>query len=143
MRANVRVHIIVRELEINLPARPIDGIEQLHVDYLESSLEIDIEGRMMMYKYGPWDPSHYEHAASLYASGLIFAERRGNGMWLTATEKGLGVAEFLEDHEDWLLVERRIRIVRDYLGGLSARRLTELISKASPRFRVTQMGEFI
>lgn len=102
----------------------------------------DIESRMIMYRWGPWDPMHYQYTASLYAGGLIDATREHRGMVFNATSLGNEITQSLARHDDWYVLNHRAQLARDYLD-LSARRLTELIIEANPNVAQVKMREEI
>ncbi|WP_157596276.1 hypothetical protein [Plesiocystis pacifica] len=109
-----------------------------------SQLDIsgDIESRMIMYRWGPWDPLHYGYAAHLYSRGMIEANREKRGMIFRATPAGSALAGDLASHDDWEVLYQRALLARDYLN-LSARKLTELIVDSKPSISTAKFGEEI
>jgi hypothetical protein len=109
---------------------------------LEESQMDTIEERMLMHKWGPWDPSHYAHVGWLYSTGLITSARKGNMTRFQVSETGVDVAERLRENEDWGHVFARAELVRAHVN-LSARGITELIEENMPRFDRSRVGEYI
>ena len=72
----------------------------------------NIETRMVRYRYGPWDPSHYAILGSLIGRGLVEVVRDPGVFGFRTTELGAGLAERLAESEPWNKIARRAVILR-------------------------------
>lgn len=96
-------HYLQRALEIRRP-----GGEPL-VDLDEP---VDIEGSMVRYRYGPWDPSYFALLGRLMGKGLVEPVPFSRGLGYKATQKGRTVAQQLSAEPTWKLVGDRIDVLK-------------------------------
>jgi hypothetical protein len=59
--------------------------------------ELDIENRMVRYRYGPWDPAYYALLGSLLGRGLIETVPEGRYVGLRTTALGAELASQLAE----------------------------------------------
>jgi hypothetical protein len=71
------------------------------VDDNPEAAENNIEGRMIRYRYGPWDPAYYAILGSLLGRGLIETVPEGRYTGLRTTEIGQQLAASLSEAPAW------------------------------------------
>ena len=105
-------HYLKRALEIRKPRAG-------HLVNLQSTL--DIEGSMVRYRYGPWDPSYYALLGRLIGKGLIHQVPYARGLGYKATTAGLAAADKLRSEPAWQLVGDRLDVLYKHfnLAGTS------------------------
>jgi hypothetical protein len=81
------------------------------------SQESPLESRMVRYRYGPWDPSHYAILGSLVGRGLVVVlpAAGSNALGYRTTEVGAELASTLLEDGAFDDVQRRIVLVRRHL----------------------------
>lgn len=110
--------------------RALEGIEPVN----------DIESRMVRYRYGPWDPSHYALLGRLIGKGLAAPVPFARGIGYRATEKGRRIADRLAETPEWKDVAARARLLRAKFD-ISGSSLVTFIYEAFPEVAGASWGE--
>ena len=105
-------HYLKRALEIR---KPSGG------DLVDPDGTLDIEGSMVRYRYGPWDPSYYALLGRLIGKGLIQQVPYARGLGYKATNAGCTVADKLGSEPAWDMVNDRLNVLYKHfnLAGTS------------------------
>ena len=72
----------------------------------------NIEGRMIRYRYGPWDPSYYGILGKLIGKGLIETVPNQRGLSYRTTERGNQIAKALAKEGSWSETGTRVKLLK-------------------------------
>lgn len=103
--------------------------------------EDNIEGRMVRYRYGPWDPAYYALLGSLLGRGLIETVPEGRYLGLRATELGGRIAGELGQTEAWRPVSERARRLRVVFGTVTGTTMKNFVYEHFPEVSQAQWGD--
>ncbi len=109
---------------------PIDDITKI------ISLETNIESKMVRYKFGPWDPSHYAIIGRLVGKQLISYSDKG----FQTTDKGINISRKIANEPVWQETIRRIKLLKKHLN-LSGNALKNLIYEFVPEVTNASWGD--
>lgn len=87
---------------------------------IEGQADMDIETRMVRYRYGPWDPAYFALLGRLIGKGLVAPVPVKRGIGYRATDKGKSVARRLAETDEWREVAETVKVLRsnfDYTGS--------------------------
>jgi len=93
--------------------------------------KINIEGRMIRYRYGPWDPSYYAILGRLIGKGLVEVVPNNKGLSYRTTQHGSGLAKSLAKEDAWAETYARIKLLKSNFD-LTGNALKEFIYKHFP-----------
>jgi len=102
--------------------------------------QINIESRMIRYRYGPWDPAYYAILGRLIGRGLIKPIPTTNGIGYRTTPNGRSVAEALAANENWADVAKRAKLLRTHFD-LTGNSLKDFIYEHFPEVAGASWGE--
>jgi hypothetical protein len=100
-----------------------------------SVVQQDIEGAMVRYRYGPWDPSYFALLGRLMGKGLVQPVPFARGLGYRATEAGRAVAATLAEEPAWVETASRVALLNKHFD-LSGTSLTKFVYDHFPE--VTQ-----
>ncbi len=98
-----------------------------------------IEGRMVRYRYGPWDPAYFALLGSLVGRGLVINVPLERGLGYRTTQQGHALAEEVSKIESWELIFSRTRLLKRHLN-LSGSSLKKFIYDNFPEVSGAQWG---
>jgi hypothetical protein len=104
--------------------------------------KLNIEGRMIRYRYGPWDPSYYAVLGRLIGKGLIEVVPNQRGLSYRTTELGRKLAKSLAKEDSWLETRNRVKLLKQNFD-LSGNSLKDFIYKHFPEVTGTSWGQKI
>lgn len=94
-----------------------------------------IEGRMVRYRYGPWDPAYYALLGRLIGKGLVEPTPVPRGVGYRTTDRGRALANTLGTEPAWSPVVSRIDLLKRHFD-MTGQGLKEFIYEQFPE--VTQ-----
>jgi hypothetical protein len=100
----------------------------------------NIEGRMIRYRYGPWDPSYYAILGRLIGKGLIEPTPESRGIGYRSTARGKNVASELAKEASWQETSDRIRLLKKHFN-LSGTSLKNFIYEHFPEVTGASWGQ--
>jgi hypothetical protein len=103
--------------------------------------EDNIEGRMVRYRYGPWDPAYYALLGSLLGRGLIETVPEGRYTGLRTTATGGALAAAIADEPAWAPLAARARRLRTAFADLSGTGLMKFVYDNFPEVTAARWGE--
>jgi hypothetical protein len=103
--------------------------------------ELDIEQRMIRYRYGPWDPTYFTLLGRLRSRRLIQWVRDG-GVGFRTTESGHDLANRFRTITEWQATDYRADLVAKHLRW-SGERLRRFIYEAFPEVVGMKWGQEI
>lgn len=112
-------------------------------DVRAASEDRNIETRMVRFRYGPWDPSHYAVLGSLIGRGLIRTVREERYVAFRTTDRGAEVARRLAQTEPWSDIGRRSRLLRRAFKSQTGAFLKNWIYDNFPEVTGASWGESI
>jgi hypothetical protein len=111
-----------------------------HLRELPPTEEETIEGRMVRFRYGPWDPAYFALLGSLIGRGLVVPVSGNSGVAYRTTELGAEVAKRLSSTDPWQDTHRRAKLLKRHLN-LSGTRLKDFVYAHFPEVTGTTWGE--
>jgi len=102
-----------------------------------------IEGRMIRFRYGPWDPRYRRWIALLVSRGLASTYHAGNTVHVKLTESGEALADELAAKEEFTDLGTRAKLVNKAVGPFGAKRLMLFIYQVIPELEGQRWGEKI
>ena len=99
-----------------------------------------IEGRMVKYRYGPWDPSYYALLGRLLGKRLIVSVPFARGVGYRVTESGQAIAEKLEQIPEWEQLAERARLLKSKFD-IQGSALTRFLYEQFPEIRSAPWGD--
>jgi predicted transcriptional regulator len=100
----------------------------------------NIEGRMIRYRYGPWDPSYYAVLGRLIGKGLVETVPNQRGLSYRTTERGNQIAKALAKEDSWSETNIRTRLLKQNFN-LSGNALKDFIYQHFPEVTSASWGE--
>ena len=101
-----------------------------------------VESKMVRYRYGPWDHRYWQFLALLQGKGLVRIRRQGLGRMVGITESGRALAKKISQSDDYKVVARRARVLKDSLD-LTASGIMRFVYATFPEIASLQMNEQI
>ena len=105
-----------------------------------ASADDNIEGRMVRYRYGPWDPAYFSLLGSLIGRGLVIQVPARNGIAYKTTERGKAVAQALAANDAWREIAARTHLLKRHFD-LTGTTLKAFIYKHFPEVVAASWGE--
>jgi hypothetical protein len=102
-----------------------------------------IEGRMIRFRYGPWDKRYRKWLSILAAKGLIIVSKHNRTIKVFLTDKGAKAASRMATLEDFVDVATRAETVKKAVGAMPATKLKEFIYSVAPELLTMKWGENI
>ncbi|MGK7904150.1 MAG: hypothetical protein AB4352_22625 [Hormoscilla sp.] len=102
----------------------------------------NIEGRMIRYRYGPWDPSYYSILGKLIGKGLVEVVPNKRGLSYRTTERGSQIARDLAKEESWSETSARIKLLKQNFN-LSGNNLKDFVYQHFPEVSGASWGQKI
>ena len=102
--------------------------------------KLNIEGRMIRYRYGPWDPSYYAVLGRLIGKGLVEVVPNQRGLSYRTTELGSKLAKSLAKEDSWSETCTRIKLLKQNFN-LSGNALKDFIYAHFPEVAGTSWGQ--
>jgi hypothetical protein len=102
--------------------------------------QLNIEGRMIRYRYGPWDPSYYAVLGRLIGKGLVEVVPNQRGLSYRTTQPGQKLAKSLAKEDAWSETCSRIKLLKRNFN-LSGKALKDFIYKHFPEVSGTSWGQ--
>jgi hypothetical protein len=133
----------------NILARALEGVssEKTSASKLAHKIPEEqrhtIEGRMIRFRFGPWDARYRRWLAILSSRGLVMVSRQGQTVRISLTEKGSLFARRLAEQPDYVDLVERAKMVRLAVGDMSATRLKDFVYKIAPEIVNMKWGESI
>lgn len=103
--------------------------------------ERNIEGRMIRYRYGPWDPAYYALLGSLLGRGLIEAVPEGRYTGLRTTTVGQEVAASLSAAPAWQETAEHAKKLRAAFSTTTGTTIMKFIYDKFPEVSGATWGE--
>ncbi|AFY80331.1 hypothetical protein Oscil6304_0591 [Oscillatoria acuminata PCC 6304] len=100
----------------------------------------NIEGGMIRYRYGPWDPSYYAILGRLIGKELVKTISNQQGLSYRTTEKGGTIANLLGEESSWSETNQRIKLLKRNFD-ISGNKLKNFIYENFPEIVNTSLGE--
>jgi hypothetical protein len=100
----------------------------------------NIEGRMIRYRYGPWDPSYYAILGRLIGKGLVETVSNQRGLSYRTTERGNQIAKALAKEDSWLETNVRVKLLKQNFN-LSGNTLKDFIYQHFPEVTSASWGQ--
>jgi DNA-binding PadR family transcriptional regulator len=100
----------------------------------------NIEGRMIRYRYGPWDPSYYAILGRLIGKGLVETVPNQRGLSYRTTERGKQLAKVLAKEPSWLETNVRVKLLKQNFN-LSGNALKKFIYEHFPEVTSASWGQ--
>ena len=79
---------------------------------IETAPELDIEARMVRYRFGPWDPAYFALLGRLIGKGLVESVPFARGIGYRLTDRGRVVATAIQEEPAWVEVSERASTLR-------------------------------
>lgn len=117
--------LAIRKPEQNMEVSPEDNL--------------NIEGRMIRYRYGPWDPSYYAVLGRLIGKGLVAVVPNQRGLSYRTTDLGSQLAKSLEKEDTWVETHTRVKLLKQNFN-LTGNALKEFIYQHFPEVVGTSWG---
>ena len=73
---------------------------------------MDVETRMVRFRYGPWDPAYFALLGSLIGRGLVVLVPEAHGLGFRTTEAGRELTTRIAADPDWAPVAERCALLR-------------------------------
>lgn len=124
-------HFLARALSIRRPNLTTE---------MASQEPMDIESRMIRYRYGPWDPAYYAILGRLIGCGLVSQVPSANGVGYKTTRTGRAVAESIAADESWTDIAARAKLLRRHFD-LTGSRLKDFIYEHFPEVANASWGK--
>ena len=102
----------------------------------------DIEGRMVRYRYGPWDPTYFAILGRLIGKGLIQSVPWQRGIGYKVTEQGRIIADHLKLEPAWKSLGERLVLLK-HSFDLAGTTLKDFIYKNFPEITQARWGEIL
>lgn len=102
----------------------------------------NIEGRMIRYRYGPWDPSYYSILGRLIGKGFVEVVPNQRGLSYRTTERGSQIARDLAKEESWSETGERIKLLKQNFN-LSGNTLKDFVYQHFPEVSGASWGQRI
>jgi hypothetical protein len=103
--------------------------------------ENNIEGRMIRYRYGPWDPAYYALLGSLLGRGLIETVPEGRYTGLRTTAAGQQVAASLSKAPAWDETAKHARKLRAAFSTTTGTTIMKFIYEHFPEVSRAGWGD--
>ena len=103
--------------------------------------EKNIEGRMIRYRYGPWDPAYYAILGSLLGRGLIETVPEGRYTGLRTTTAGQELAESFSSAPAWQLTAEHAKKLRAAFSTTTGTTIMKFIYENFPEVSNANWGE--
>jgi len=103
--------------------------------------ENNIEGRMVRYRYGPWDPAYYALLGSLLGRGLIETVPEGRYTGLRTTPVGQRVAASLSETPAWEQTAQHAKKLRAAFSTTTGTTIMKFIYENFPEVSQATWGE--
>lgn len=107
---------------------------------LEPEEELNIENRMVRYRFGPWDPTYFTLLGRLMGKGLVQPLPVRRGIGFRATASGQALASRLKEDEGWAKIAYRTRLLKRHLN-LSGNTLKNFVYDHFPEVTQASWGE--
>lgn len=107
---------------------------------VNSEEQHNIEGRMIRYRYGPWDPSYYAILGRLIGKGLVETVPNQRGLSYRTTEQGKQIAKALALEESWSETNVRVKLLKQNFD-LSGNALKDFIYQHFPEVTSASWGQ--
>jgi hypothetical protein len=105
-----------------------------------SEEQYNIEGRMIRYRYGPWDPSYYAILGKLIGKGLVETISNQRGLSYRTTERGDQISKALAKEESWSKTSVRVKLLKQNFN-LSGNALKDFIYQHFPEVTSASWGQ--
>jgi len=102
-----------------------------------------IEGRMIRFRYGPWDPRYRRWIALLVSRGLASTYHEGRTVHVKLTEAGEVLADDFAERTEFAELGARAKLVSRAVGSFGAKRLMQFIYQVIPELEGKRWGEKI
>ncbi|OYQ67403.1 hypothetical protein B9G53_01240 [Pseudanabaena sp. SR411] len=102
--------------------------------------ELNIESRMIRYRYGPWDPSYYAILGKLIGKGLIEIVPNQHGISYRTTENGQRIANALAKEDSWSETRIRIKLLKQNFN-ITGTNLKKFIYEHFPEVTGAKWGD--
>ena len=100
----------------------------------------NIEGRMIRYRYGPWDPSYYAILGRLIGKGLVETVPNQRGLSYRTTDQGKHIAKALAKEDSWQETNVRVKLLKQNFN-LSGNALKDFIYQHFPEVTSASWGQ--
>ena len=102
----------------------------------------NIEGRMIRYRYGPWDPSYYAILGKLIGKGLIETVPNQRGLSYRTTERGKQISKAIAKEDSWTETNVRVKLLKKNFD-LKGNALKDFIYQNFPEVTSASWGQKI
>lgn len=102
-----------------------------------------VEGRMIRFRYGPWDRRYRKWLAVLMAKQLVTVGKHGKTVQVALTQRGKEIAHALGARVEFADLAQRADMVRFAVGSMPATRLMKFVYKIAPEIVEMKWGENI
>ena len=102
-----------------------------------------IEGRMIRFRFGPWDKRYRRWLSIMAAKQLLTVAKVGKTVQIQLTEKGRELADQIASRDEFVDLAKRAGLVRFAVGNMSATRLMKFVYKIAPEIVEMKWGDSI
>jgi hypothetical protein len=110
---------------------------------ISSEAKDTVEGRMIRFRYGPWDKRYRRWLAILVAKGLVRVYKEGRTVCVALTPVGSEKANEIAGMEAFRDLAERAEAVRLAVSDLPSTRLMKLVYEIAPELSGMRWGESI
>lgn len=110
---------------------------------IEDSERNTIEGRMIRFRYGPWDKRYRRWLTTLSARGLVDVFKEGRTIKVLLTERGKSVSLRLASLPEFSDLTRRAQMIKSAVGHMPAAKLKDYIYEIAPELITMKWGDSI
>lgn len=102
-----------------------------------------IEGRMIRFRFGPWDTRYRRWLSIMAAKQLLTVAKVGKTVQIQLTDKGRELADRIATRDEFSGLAKRADLVRFAVGNMSATRLMKFVYKVAPEIVEMKWGDSI
>jgi hypothetical protein len=102
-----------------------------------------IEGKMIRFRYGPWDKRYRRWLSVLVAKGLVVVRKERRTIKIEITDRGRSAAERISKRTEFQSLQERVEMVKFAVGAMPATRLKDFVYKIAPEILGMKWGEAI
>jgi hypothetical protein len=102
-----------------------------------------IEGRMIRFRFGPWDNRYRRWLSILAAKELLSVAKVGRTVQIQLSEKGRGLAAELAKRDEFADLAKRADLVRFAVGNMPGTKLMKFVYRIAPEIVDMKWGDSI
>jgi hypothetical protein len=102
-----------------------------------------IEGRMIRFRFGPWDTRYRRWLSIMAAKQLLTVAKVGRTVHIQLTDKGQKLASQIASLNEFSDLEKRADLVRFAVGNMPSTKLMKFVYKIAPEIVDMKWGDSI